>query len=148
MTAAYSFAVQLFSSKPPPKPRHLDRSAAEWRDPCISPLSLLLPLSVLLHQTQPLGCPILSPPDRAMVGERNPSSRRRCCCCCLCRCLFLAHCSLLIARCWFTNCRRPCTVYLAPSAHKSPVFMPQSAIPKLFFTLLLSKIACQAPKQH
>jgi hypothetical protein len=32
------------------------------------------------------------------------------------------------------------------SAHKSPVFTPQSHTPKLFFTLLLSKIACQAPK--
>ena len=30
--------------------------------------------------------------------------------------------------------------------HKSPMLTPQSHTPKLFFTLLLSKIACQAPK--
>jgi hypothetical protein len=33
-----------------------------------------------------------------------------------------------------------------PTTHKSPVFTHQSRTPKLFFTLLLSKIACQAPK--
>ena len=37
----------------------------------------------------------------------------------------------------------PHTSYLI---HKSPLSTPQSANPKLFFTLLLSKIACQAPK--
>jgi hypothetical protein len=38
-------------------------------------LLLPLPLLVLLNQPQTLGCPILSPPDRAMVGERTPSTR-------------------------------------------------------------------------
>ena len=46
-------------------------------------LLLPLPLPVLLHSTKNPGCPILSPPDRATVGERTPLPRHAPC---FCRC--------------------------------------------------------------
>ena len=88
-----------------------------------------------------------SPPDRAMGGEPIPSTRHRGCC----RCPFLARYSLLVTRCWFTNRLCPSPRPPRPSAlsasvfHKPPSYSPIPT-PKLFFTLLLSKIACQAPK--
>jgi hypothetical protein len=86
----------------------------------------------LFSSTQPRtpGCPILSPPDRAMVGERTPSTRRPC----------------LSPRPLRTSAPSASVVQSRP--HKSPISTPQSHYPKLFFTLLLSKIACQAPKPH
>ncbi len=62
-----------------------------------------------------------SRPERSGV-ERPPVFRL-----CFCRCPFLS-----------------LTSYLA---HKSPISTPLSRTLKLFFTLLLSKIACQAPKR-
>jgi hypothetical protein len=100
-----------------------------------------------LNSTQNPGCPILSPPDRAMVGESIPYPH-------LCRCfspllLLLPSSPFLFSPLLFSA--RP----LRPSAlsasvvalaHESPVFTPQSPHPQTIFPAFTQQNRMSSPQ--
>jgi hypothetical protein len=111
-------------------------------------------------------CRSLPHPQQNFVilsAAKNPRIGFAVACSCLCRCLFssthpptarVPHPSqqhrdgweCITQACLILPLSLPVlSSYLTPD-HKSPISKPQSHTPKLFFTLLLSKIACQAPK--